>query len=174
MLNKQVVVIDEVVLNGLSQINTLKSFTNDTLFIEQKGKDGFSAKNHATLFFLSNRLDALGEFKNDRRVSIYGLTDVPLKFAENLLKDYGGGEVELRYELLAKADRLIGPDGQVSLKAVRANLLLLHDDIKQPSFHTIAKVLRAERCDKGHKVFNVGSGESATTLVGRAKNSSQP
>lgn len=98
--NKQVIVYDEVKLNDDFTVNAIKSRTNETVVLEGKNLERREARNFATSFILSNDEKALGAFLDDRRASIYPLTQTPLKDAEDLLEAHGGSIDSLRLRLL--------------------------------------------------------------------------
>ncbi|MFA5584780.1 MAG: primase-helicase family protein, partial [Bacteriovoracaceae bacterium] len=77
---KTVVNIDEInIKNNKYAFNRLKDLINDSIQIEQKGKDQTTIKNTASLYLSTNDNDALPWQDDDRRLSVIELTQTPLK-----------------------------------------------------------------------------------------------
>jgi len=66
--------IDEVQLTTTEQVERLKSFSNEFIEVEEKGKDSEVIKNFANIYISSNRVDGLKVEVGDRRFSFVNLT----------------------------------------------------------------------------------------------------
>lgn len=78
ILNKRLIYLDEVDLSNVKEENVFKSFVNEQIEIERKGKDPFRAANYASIYYSSNNLDSIRLPDDDRRFSIVELTDIKL------------------------------------------------------------------------------------------------
>jgi len=66
--------IDEVQLTSTEQVERLKSFSNEYIEVEEKGKDSAVIRNFANIYISSNRVDGLKVQVGDRRFSFVNLT----------------------------------------------------------------------------------------------------
>lgn len=73
--NKRIIFLDEVQLKETKAMNRFKMFANDTMEIEQKGKDPVYIKNWANTIIAANDLDAIKLEQDDRRFSILQVTN---------------------------------------------------------------------------------------------------
>jgi hypothetical protein len=77
--DKTLVYVDEADLRTKESQDRMKAVVNDTLEIEEKGKDSIQSQNYASFYLSSNTFDAVKIDSDDRRFSIVDLTDTKLK-----------------------------------------------------------------------------------------------
>lgn len=73
--NKRLIFLDEVQLKETKAMNRFKMFANETMEIEQKGKDPVYIKNWSNTLIAANDLDAIKLEQDDRRFSILQVTN---------------------------------------------------------------------------------------------------
>lgn len=78
ILNKKLAYLDEIKISSVDQENKIKDLINNTIEIEQKGKDPITVKNYLNIYYSSNNLDSVNLSDDDRRFSILEITDVKL------------------------------------------------------------------------------------------------
>lgn len=78
MKNNRLVVLDEIVANEQEQISKLKSFANNLIPLEEKGKDQQTVKNYNSMMILVNEINSLAISPQDRRFSLPEITGVSL------------------------------------------------------------------------------------------------
>lgn len=76
--DRQFIFIDEIFIKEGEQTDRLKGLVNNTITIEEKGKDTQNVKNYASVFLASNKYDGIRLESGDRRFSVVNFTDVPL------------------------------------------------------------------------------------------------
>jgi hypothetical protein len=77
--NKTLIYVDEIALEDTSSHDRIKAVVNEELEIERKGEDAITARNYASFYISSNRLDALKIGPEDRRYSIIQLTGTKIR-----------------------------------------------------------------------------------------------
>ncbi len=104
--NRRFVFVDEVMLTEDESIDRLKDLVNNTITIEEKGKDSESIANYANIYLATNRPDGIPLEVGDRRFSILNFTDVPLVKRPELLKIIVDGE-HIKPENIAQLGRYL-------------------------------------------------------------------
>lgn len=92
--NKRLVYINEIEVGDKNEANRLKTFADETISIEGKGKDGVTIRNWASTFISSNSSTSLKFEGEDRRFSIMDITKKDLKTVVDLatIKSYTAPE----------------------------------------------------------------------------------
>lgn len=76
--NKRIVQLDEIKLRTDDEMNKFKDIINNSIEIEQKGKDAESLPNYASFYLSSNNIDAIKPSSSDRRFSIVEMSETKL------------------------------------------------------------------------------------------------
>lgn len=74
--NSKVVFVDEVSIKKEAEKNKLKSYLNEKISVEAKGKDAQTIRNTASVIVSSNHLDDMEVLSHDRRFCAIRITDV--------------------------------------------------------------------------------------------------
>jgi len=77
--NKKLIMFDEVLVRDTVDERFLKGFVNDTISIEEKGKDKRVYDNYASVVLAANSLASIRVSNDDRRYSFLDLPNVTLK-----------------------------------------------------------------------------------------------
>jgi hypothetical protein len=76
--NKRIVYCDEISISSKEEEDKLKLVVNDSIEIEQKGRDVIYEDNYASFYISSNNMDAISLTEDDRRFSIVDLTSIKI------------------------------------------------------------------------------------------------
>lgn len=76
MKNTKVVFVDEVGIKKETDKNKLKSYLNDRISVEEKGRNAETIVNTTSIIVTSNHLDDMEVLSNDRRFTAIRITDV--------------------------------------------------------------------------------------------------
>lgn len=79
MDSSRLLIFEEVALRDADSVNKIKAWCNDTIAIEKKGENPFTAVNYSSMVFLLNQLEDFRISPSERRFSIPKVSEIDLK-----------------------------------------------------------------------------------------------